>query len=298
MRRATYLLGLILVLIPLSQVHAQRRLKIYISVDMEGIAGVVSPDQLGPAGFEYPRFREFMTGEALAAVNAAKEAGATEVVVSDSHGNGENLLIEKFPADVRVVRSWPRPLMMMQGIDSTFDAALFIGYHSSTTNLAGVRAHTMSSARLTAIELNHISMPEAGVNAAIAGYFGVPIVFLSGDDVATAEAKALLGDLETAAVKTAISFHAATTMTPEAAQTLIGQKVKAAFARRRDFKPYVLRAPIQLDLTFKSYRPVELLGYLPFVKRTTSHTVQITGSILDISKFLEFATNYSPDLEP
>lgn len=298
MRRPLTFFALLLLFVPVSHAEAQRKLKIYISVDMEGIAGVVSPDQLSPAGFEYGRFREFMTAEALAAINAAREAGATEIIVSDSHGNGENMLFERFPADVRVVRSWPRPLMMMQGIDSTFDAALFVGYHSATTNLGGVRAHTMSSARLAALELNHIAMPEAGVNAAIAGYFGVPVIFLSGDDVATAEAKALFGDLETAVVKRAYGFHSAITMTPEAAQALISQKVRAALARRADFKPYVLRAPIQMDLTFKNYRPVELLAYLPFVKRTTSHTVQITGSILEISKFIEFVTNYSSDLEP
>src|SRR5689334_17514079 len=114
--------------------------KIYISVDMEGVAGVVTNDQLGPGSFEYERFREFMTAETVAAVNAAKSAGAAEIVVSDSHGNGENLLIEKFPAGVRIVRSWPRHLGMMAGIDNTFDAAIFIGYHASTNNLRGVRA--------------------------------------------------------------------------------------------------------------------------------------------------------------
>src|SRR5215204_32855 len=86
------------------------RLKVHISVDMEGIAGVVTGEQLGPTGFEYGRFREFMTREALAAVEAAKSGGATEVIVADSHGNGQNLLIDQLPADVRVIRSWPRRL--------------------------------------------------------------------------------------------------------------------------------------------------------------------------------------------
>src|SRR5215218_6130674 len=207
---------------------AQRPLKVYISVDMEGIAGVVTADQLGPTGFEYGKAREFMTAEALAAIAGARDAGATEIVVSDSHGNGESLLIERFPPDVRIVRSWPRPLMMMQGIDSTFDAAILIGYHSGTTNSAGVRAHTISSARFASVELNGISMPEGGINAAIAGAFGVPIIMVSGDDVATAEVKRLVGDVETAVVKQAYGFHSAIVMTPEASQTLIGQKVRAA----------------------------------------------------------------------
>ena len=98
--------------------------------------------------------------------------------------------------------------------------------------------------------------------------------------------------------KRAYGFHSAITMTPEAAQALIAQKVKAALGRRSQFKPYVLRTPVQLDLTLKNYRPAELLAYLPFVRRTSAHSIQITGSILDISKFLEFITNYSADLEP
>ena len=96
-------------------------MKIYISADMEGVAGVVTDAQLGPEGFEYQRFREFMTAEVVAAIDAARMAGATEILVSDSHGNGQNLLIEKLPDDVMIVRSWPRELGMMEGIDETFD---------------------------------------------------------------------------------------------------------------------------------------------------------------------------------
>src|SRR5207245_3927162 len=163
---------------------------------MEGIAGVVTAEQLGPAGFEYARFREFMTDEVRAAIDAARAAGAGEIVVSDSHGNGQNLLVEKLPPDVTVVRSWPRPLMMMEGIDSSFAGAIFIGYHASTTNPQGVRAHTMSSATLADVRLNGVSLPEAGVNAAIAGHFGVPVIMISGDDASVAEARRVLGDVE------------------------------------------------------------------------------------------------------
>ena len=137
-----------------------------------------------------------MTEEVKAATEAAFEAGATEVVISDSHGNGENLLIEKLPKNVTIVRSWPRPLMMMQGIDETFDGAIFIGYHTSTTNIAGVRAHTISSARLADVRLNGTSMPEAGINAAIAGHFNVPVIMISGDDAIVKEATDLLGNIE------------------------------------------------------------------------------------------------------
>jgi D-amino peptidase len=285
-------------LLSLSPVYAQK-LKVYISVDMEGIAGVASDQQLGPAGFEYARFREFMTAEALAAIAGAKEAGATEILVSDSHGNMQNLLIERFSTDVQIVRSTPRPLSMMQGIDSTFDAAIFIGYHSGTANLQGVRAHTMSSARFAGIDLNGAPAAESRVNAAIAGYYGVPVVLISGDDIATAELKAVLGDVETATVKRAIGFHSTITSTPEAAQTLIRVRTKAALERRAAFKPYKLASPVRLDVTFKSYRPAEILSYLPIVERTTSHAIRYNGrNIIDVMRFMVFVGNYSVELEP
>jgi D-amino peptidase len=288
----------LLVLLPVTA-QAQRPFKVLISVDMEGITGVVTSEQLGPSGFEYGRFREFMTAEALAAVEAAKESGATEILVVDSHGNGQNLLIEKFPADVRIVRSWPRPLGMMEGIDSTFAAAIFIGYHASTTNPQGVRAHTISSGNYAAVELNGIAMSESGINAAIAGHFGVPIVMISGDDAAVAEAQRIIGPIEGAVVKRAISFHSANTMTPAAGQALIREKVKAGLAKRASLRPYVLPKPIRLDLTYKNYTPAEIAAYLPGVTRKNAHTISFTGrDMVEIGRMLEFLGTYQPGMTP
>src|SRR5262245_47396140 len=198
--RAICLVVLLLTFV-ISSKAQNRPMKIYISADMEGIVGVVTNEQLGPQGFEYARFREFITQEVNAAIQGAFDAGASEVVVSDSHGNGQNLLIEKLPKDVLLIRAWPRPLMMMQGIDETFAGAIFIGYHTATTNPQGVRAHTISSARLADVRLNGKSVSEAGLNAAIAGHFNVPVIMVSGDDVVVKETQALLGDIEGAIVK-------------------------------------------------------------------------------------------------
>jgi len=277
----------------------ERRMKIFISADMEGVAGVVTGEQLGPAGFEYQRFREFMTQEVLAACEGAFAAGATEIVVADAHGNGQNLLIEKLPKSVTVVRAWPRPLMMMQGLDETFDGAIFLGYHTGTTNMRGVRAHTISSARLTDVQLNGRSVPEAGINAAIAGHFGVPVIMVSGDDAAVAETQALLGDVVGATVKWAYGFHSARTLTPEAAQELIRSKAAAAVARVKEFKPYKVQTPVRLDIRFKNYRPAEVLSYLPIVERTDAHAVRFQGrDMVEVSKFIEFVIYYEPGLEP
>ena len=111
------LIGLLGLISPDFTVAQANGLKIYISADMEGLVGAVTSDQLGPSGFEYQRFRQIMTNEVNAAIEAAREMGATEILISDSHGNGENLLIEQLPDDIQLIRSWPRPLMMMEGID-------------------------------------------------------------------------------------------------------------------------------------------------------------------------------------
>lgn len=280
---------------------AQRPLKVYISADMEGITGVASADQLSPASFEYAQARQWMTGEVLAAIQGAREAGATEFVVSDSHGNGESLLLEKFPSDIpiTIVRSFPRPLGMMEGIDSSFAAVIFIGYHAATTSSTGVRAHTMSSALLTRIALNGAPQSEAGINAAIAAQFGVPVVMITGDDAIVSETKQRLGNVEGVVVKRAVGFHSAATLTPEVGQARIRQQAKTAVGRRAEMKPYTMAKPISVEVSFKNYRPVELLGYLPNVQRIDAHTVRFTGrDMIEISKFLEFVTSYDPGLTP
>jgi D-amino peptidase len=283
----------------LNAAEPARAVKVYISVDMEGIAGVVTSDQLGPTGFEYERFRGFMTNETLAAIEGARLAGATEFVVSDSHGNGESLLIEKFPKDVTVVRAWPRPLAMMQGIDESFVAAMFIGYHASTVNPAGVRAHTFSSATLADVRLNGSSVSEASFNAALAGHFGVPVAMISGDDAIVKEAAAVLGSIEGATVKWAYGFHSARTLTPEASCNLIREKAKAAVSRAASLKPYRVSEPVDLDIRFKSYRPAEVLAYLPIVARTDAHAIRFRAKdMVEAARFMEFVTNYEPGLTP
>ena len=299
MKSRVICLALLLVTFAVTGKAQTRPLKIYISADMEGVVGVVTNEQLGPQGFEYARFREFMTQEVNAAIEGALAGGATQIVVSDSHGNGQNLLIEKLQKDVTLVRAWPRPLMMMQGIDETFAGAVFIGYHTGTTNPQGVRAHTMSSARLADVQLKGISVSEAGINAAIAGHFNVPVIMVSGDDAVVKETQTLLGDVEGAVVKWASGFHSARTIMPEVSYQIIRDKVTKAVRRIKDFKPYKLSGPIQVDVRFKNYRPSEVLSYLSIVQRTDAHSIRFTGKdMIEVSKFLEFIVTYEPGLEP
>ncbi len=274
-------------------------LKVYISVDMEGVAGVVTGDQLIPGGFEYERFRRFMTDEAVAAVRGAQAAGATEVVVSDSHGNGESLLIELFPKDVRIVRSWPRHGEMMAGLDSSFAAALFVGYHASTTNPKGVRAHTISSAHFTRVALNGTAVTEAELNAAYAGALGVPVVFISGDDAAINEVTARLGQMQSVVTKKSLGFHSAETLTPAAACELIYQGAQAAVSHREQRKPYVVATPVTLEISFKSYTTAEIVSYLRSAQRIDSHSIRFVGRDMDeVMDFIVFLDYYDPEMKP
>jgi D-amino peptidase len=266
---------------------------------MEGVVGTVTADQLGPNGFEYGRYREFMTREALAAIDGAKIAGATDIVVADSHGNGENLLIEQFPADVRIIRSWPRRLSMMAGVDDDVDAAIFIGYHAGTNNPTGVRAHTFSSATLTRVALNGVNVTEGAWNAAIAGHFNVPVVMMSGDDAAIAEVRKAIGNIEGAETKRSLGFHSASTITPLASYDLIRQRVRAALGRLQDFKPYKVAGAVTVDVSFKNYMPAEVLAFLPAFERTDSHSIRFRAKdMVEASAIMEFISEYRPDITP
>jgi D-amino peptidase len=255
-------------------------LKVFISVDMEGITGVVQPAQLGPPGFEYEHFREIMTNEVKSAIEGAKSAGASEFVVCDSHGNGQNILIDQLPDDVRIVRGFPRPLEMMQGIDSTFGAVVFVGYHGSEYSVDAVRGHTISSVKLLGVRLNGMEVTEGIMNAGIAGQFGVPVVFVSGDKVAVEQLKAVAPWVEGAIVKEGYGYHSAITVTPARGREMIRDGVARAIQNLSGAKPYKVSTPVQLDLGFKLTIDAERAAYVPGLTRIDAHNVR--GSFPDL----------------
>ncbi|HEY3382939.1 MAG TPA: M55 family metallopeptidase [Vicinamibacterales bacterium] len=269
--------------------------KLFISVDMEGVTGVVQPAQLGPAGFEYAAAREWVTGEVRAAIDAARAAGVTEFVVCDSHGNAQNLLIDKLPDDVRVVRGFPRPLEMMQGIDQTFDGVLLIGYHASEWNVDAVRSHTISSARLLGIKLNGAGVMEAVFNAAIAGHFGVPVLFISGDRIAVNEMQKTLPQVEGVVVKEPIGFHSAMTVTPARGRQLIAEGVRRALEKAGRPAPYKLKTPIDLEVGFKFTPDAERAAYIPGLSRVDAHFVRGTfADMPTVTKLMQVLTSLEP----
>jgi len=272
----------------------EKKLKVYVSADMEGIGGVSTWSvQASAKGREYEQFRRLMTQEVNAAVTGALDAGATEVLVSDSHGDAQNIDVELLDKRARLVRAWPRPLGMMQGVDDSFGAVVFVGYHAAEGEANAVLSHTFTGRM--AIKLNGTTVPEAGFNAAIAGGFGVPVVFLSGDQTICEDAKRLLGPIETAAVKQATGFYSATMMHPEEAQRLIRAGVKRGVERRGELKPYRQAHPVKLEIEFQDTVNAELASYLPGVERPRGNTVVFTGrDMVEASKFLEVVSNLRP----
>jgi D-amino peptidase len=281
-----------LVLLPLTVLAQGRARKIFISADMEGITGVVQPAQLGPDGFEYQRAREWMTAEVNAAITGIRESGPADIVVCDSHGNGQSILIDKLPDDVQLVRGFPRPLEMMQGIDASFAAAMFIGYHGSEWTAGAVRSHTISSARLLGIKLNGMEVSEGIYNAALAGQFGVPIAFISGDRLAVAQLQTVIPAAEGAIVKEPFGYHSAMSVTPARGQALIRDGVKRAMAKLGSLQPYRVTAPIDLEVGFKLTIDAERAAFVPGLSRVDAHTVK--GSFRDmveITKLLQVLTS-------
>src|SRR5205814_2745543 len=215
-------------------------MRVYVSVDMEGIAGVVHESQTDPTtpafAAEYGRFRRLMTAEANAAVEGAVAAGATRVVVNDSHWFMRNLLAEELHQAAELVAGDPKPRSMVQGIDEQepggFDAALFIGYHARDGTRHAILDHTYAD-RIHEVRLNGRPVGELGINAALAGVAGVPVALVSGDASLAAEAKALLGDnVATVVVKEAVSRHAARSVAPAVACRLIRDGVTAALKQK------------------------------------------------------------------
>jgi len=284
----------LLALVPtLHAAHARqpKTLKVYISADMEGVSGVSTwKVQAQSGGREFEKFARLMTLEVNAAIAGAFDAGATDVLVSDSHGDAQNIDVELLDKRARLVRAWPRPLSMMQGIDETIGAVVFIGYHAGEDAPTAILSHTMLGDGFK-IKLNGKLVPEGGFNAAIAGDFGVPVVFLSGDQTAGEELKRLLGPIETVAVKQAVGFHAATMLHPEEAQRLIREGVKRGIDRRASLAPYKVNHPVELELTLTQTVNAELAAYLPGVKRLSGNTVLFTAAdMTEASKFLEAVT--------
>ena len=213
-------------------------MKVFIAVDLEGVAGYLRWDTA-----DREKEREFVTGDANAAIAGAFDGGATEVVVSEAHGNMRNIIPEKLDSRADFFSGQPKPQDHMVGIDGSFQATMLVGYHSKAGTLKGVMAHTYRG-YIYSLSFNGAEVGEIGTDSAIAGHYGVPVVFVTGDSAACEEARNLLGNIEVVSVKEGVSRFAAKCKSIEESRRLIREGAKKAMGRISGIEPLSLRHAI------------------------------------------------------
>jgi len=252
-------------------------MKVLISVDMEGITGVTCWDDVDHTKPAYERFRRVMTAEVNAAVEGALMAKATAVLVNDSHGGMRNVLIEELHPRAELISGWPKPLGMMCGVDSGADLAFLVGYHAKAGTPHAILDHTWSASYVHACYLNGQELGEIGMSAALAGHFGVAVALVVGDQAATEEAQALLGEnLQTVAVKQAFSRESARNLPLEFIQGRIRLAAKEAIEGVRP-EPLALKAPVTVAIEFMTSLQAEGAAMLPGAQRVSGRRVEWTG---------------------
>lgn len=255
-------------------------MKILISTDIEGVAGVVHPDQTRAGNAEYERARRWMTQEANAAVIGAFEGGASAVLVNDSHGGYRNLLPDEIDPRARCVLGKPRPLGMMSGLETGCDAVMLIGYHARS-QAAGVLAHTINSFAFSRLWLNDSELGEAGLYGALAGEMGVPVILASGDDAFAEETRALLPHCNFVVTKNAGGRHSAISLSPQASCAAIANGARQAMSSLAQAQPLRLSPPIVTRLEVHTPAFADLFCQWPTLARVDPITLQFTSASVE-----------------
>jgi D-amino peptidase len=259
-------------------------MRIYLSVDMEGLAGVAHPSQVtfgpGTDRTDYDRSRALMAAETNAAIEAAFERGAGDVVVNDSHWQMRNLRAEDLTDGARLLIG-DKALSMTHGIgepgEPPFQGAAFIGYHAGAGNRTGVIAHTYSSATVLELRVNGVPHNEAGINAIRLGHFGVPVMLVAGDDALADEVAAILPWAERVVVKRALGYSTTASLSPRGARTAIREGMTRAIDRLGEMQPYVLPGPLLGELDLRLPVMADYAAILPGVERTGPRTIAFGG---------------------
>jgi len=252
-------------------------MRIFISADMEGLAGVVGDEQRSRKGQDYQLARRWMAQEVNAAVEGAVKAGATEIVVNDAHAGAINLPLPDLHEKASLISGVGRPLGMMEGIQEGFDAAFFIGYHAMRGTQDACMDHTYSESQIMAVRFNGTPYGEIGINARVAGHFGVPVVMVSGDDKTAAEAKAFLPGVVTVTVKEAIGRYAAKSFSQKKVHQLLRLAAQRALKDLSPCRPLIFPPPITLEVEFVGTEYADRAQRLSEMERTGPRTVVATG---------------------
>ncbi len=242
-------------------------MKVFISSDMEGTAGVVDWSQCLAGQPEYEYYRTLLQAEVNAAIEGAQDAGATDFLVNDSHSRMQNLRPDTLAGGARYLSGRHKPLYMMQGLDETFDAVFLVSYHGSMATSSPL-SHTYNPRAIAEVRLGGTVVGESGINALVAQAYGVPVVLVTGDDVTAAEAAAVCPGIRTAVVKTAVSRFAADSLHPVAARELIREQARCAIAGLADAAPPRIELPATLSVRFRNGDLAEMATWVDGVRRS------------------------------
>lgn len=249
-------------------------MKVFISADIEGVAGTIYKVDELPGGMFYDRNCDEMSKEVAACCRAAIECGATEIVVKDAHGTGANLIPSYFQKEVTLIRGWEKhPYEMVQGIDSSFDCVAFVGYHGAAGDIGNPRSHTMSSATIQKATLNGVPMSEYYLHSLIASSLGVPSVFLAGDKSLCRSAEKLTPGLITAPVKEGFG-NSNLCLGQEEAEELIYERAKKAFSQDvKQIEPTAIPEKLHVEIVYKEHTKASQTQYFPGCYRVDAFTV-------------------------
>jgi D-amino peptidase len=261
------------------QVNAQRELKIFISVDMEGIGGIGTAKMVSSSGKDYALARQLMTDEVNAVVQAIFEFGSATVLVNDSHGDMQNLLHTQLDTRVRYLQSNIKPLGMVQGLDKTFDAAIFIGYHARAGSEGGFLAHT-GSGSVKGLWINGLEVGEGGLNALYAGALGVPVILASGDEKFAEEFTKVV-QTRTVSTKKAVGASAALLIHPEEVKKMLKEETLAALKDLKSAAPLTVKEPTTFRIKFARTTRADIVMSIPGMKRLDGVTIEYEASSMD-----------------
>jgi len=264
-------------------------MKAYISLDMEGATGIVSPEQVRPGSQEYPFGRAMQAHDLAAVLEGLKEEGVTDVLVNDSHWNMTNLDIGRLPAGARLISGSPKPLSMVEGVGGC-DAAFFLCYHAMAGTEKAVLDHTLSGTTVHDVVLNGLRVGETGINAALCGVLGVPVALVTGDLAACWEAESLMGqELVTCGVKEGHGRHSAELLPPQETAALLREGARQAVRRAAGGSAprLVLEPPFVMDLTLHRTIQADAAAFAPGSYRLDGRTLRYESQdLLDVRRWL------------
>jgi D-amino peptidase len=279
MRQAqTFVVLGVAVLLSAAAFSAQSGKKVYISADMEGISGIVGDDQVSAGAAEYGRSRKLMAEDVNAAIRGAIAGGATEIVVNDSHGGQRNILPEDLDPSARLISHSFKRYGMMEGLDDTFDAVLFIGYHAKADTPGGLFAHTGSGV-LRDLQIDGRSVGEGGMNTLFADWYGVPVVLVTGDDVAVAQVREVATAARGVVVKRAINVRAAELMPLREARKEIEASARMAVAEAKKFAPK-RPSSVRVRMRYRNFTYPEIAEAFPMIKRVEPDAIEFTANTM------------------